>query len=45
MEGRRNNIDFIITCRKYDYVEEVLDMFNLHYECVGYHGESLGRNC
>ncbi len=39
MEGRRNNIDFIITCRKYDYVEEVLDMFNLHYECVGYHGE------
>lgn len=40
MEGRRNNIDFMITCRKYDYVEEVLDMFNLHYECVGYHGES-----
>ena len=40
MEGRRNGIDFVITCRKYDYVEEVLDMFNLHYECVGYHGES-----
>ena len=40
MEGRRSGIDFVITCRKYDYVEEVLDMFNLHYECVGYHGES-----
>ncbi len=40
MEGRRHDIDFIITCRRYDYVEEVLDMFNLHYECVGYHGES-----
>ena len=40
MEGRRNGIDFVITCRRYDYVEEVLDMFNLHYECVGYHGES-----
>ncbi len=40
MEGRKNDVDFIITCRKYDYVDEVLEMFNLHYECVGYHGES-----
>lgn len=40
LEGRKEGIDFIITCRRYDYVEEVLDMFNLHYECVGQHGES-----
>ncbi len=40
MEGSKSGIDFVITCRKYDYVEEVLGMFNLHYECVGYHGES-----
>lgn len=40
LESRQEDIDFIITCRNYDYVEEVLGMFGLRYECVGRHGES-----
>ncbi|MFB6470087.1 MAG: DUF354 domain-containing protein [Vulcanisaeta sp. AZ3] len=40
IEGKKEGINFIITCRKYDYIEEVLDMFNMHYQCVGQHGES-----
>ncbi len=40
LESGREGINFIITCRDYDYVEEVLGMFGLHYECVGRHGES-----
>ncbi|WP_243665966.1 DUF354 domain-containing protein [Vulcanisaeta sp. JCM 16159] len=40
IEGKKRGIDVIITCRKYDYVEEVLNAFGLRYECVGYHGES-----
>ncbi|WP_069808126.1 DUF354 domain-containing protein [Vulcanisaeta thermophila] len=40
IEGARRGLDFIITCRKYDYVDEVLDMYGLRYQCLGQHGES-----
>jgi hypothetical protein len=38
--GRDEGVEFLITCRRYDYVEEVLDMYNLRYVCIGQHGES-----
>ena len=38
--GRDEGIDLLITCRSYDYVEEVLSMFGLRYVCVGQHGEN-----
>jgi Uncharacterized protein conserved in archaea len=38
--GRDEGVEFLITCRRYDYIEEVLDMYNLRYVCIGQHGES-----
>lgn len=38
--GKDEGIDLLITCRSYDYVEEVLSMFGLRYVCVGRYGEN-----
>lgn len=40
LEGRKRGIDVEITCRNYDYVENIFALYGVPHKCVGMHGST-----
>lgn len=38
LEGQRQGIDVEVTCRGYDYVENIFKLYGVPHKCVGLHG-------